>query len=479
MLDSRCGKIGLALPVVPITPRIFQMSQNDATSPTDLPVDLAITNVTALVHDDQGAVQFLTGATVLVRAGVIVSVSEDPFDGRAAQHINGRGQVAMPGLINCHSHSPMVMFRGAAEDLSPSDWFNKKIWPMEVNLSESDVTLATRLACAEMIASGTTTFADHYFMMDAIAGVVDETGMRANLGWTYFSSEGAAGLDRGLAFALERRGSAGGRITTSLAPHADYTVNDDDLRRTAAAGLEHDLLVHIHAAESRSQTRQTRARRGLSPIQVLERTGILSGRTLIAHGKGIVPEDLPLLSAARGRVGVGSAPKGYLKVGEETTPIRGLLSVGVAVGLATDGAASNNTLDVWESMMMTSLVQKYVEQDELWMTARQVLGIATLGSAAAVGLAGVAGSLAPGHQADIILIDLSGPHTQPVHDLAATLVYSARSADISTSIVSGKVLMADRKLLTVDVPGVLEQLNPRLSELTDVSHGKSIQGYGF
>jgi len=445
---------------------------------TDRPADLAITDVTALVHDADGAVQFLAGATILVRDGLILSVStEDAPAG--VEVVDGRGQVAMPGLINCHSHSPMVMFRGAAEDVSTSDWFNKKIWPMEVNLTESDVTLATRLACAEMIASGTTTFADHYFMMDRIADVVDETGMRANLGWTYFSSEGDSGFDRGLGFALERNGSASGRITTSLAPHAEYTVDDDDLRRTARAGLDHDLLVHIHAAESRIQTRQSRALRGISPIQVLAQTGILDGRTLIAHGKGIVPEDLPLLAAARGRVGVGSAPKGYLKVGEETTPIRALVSAGVAVGLATDGAASNNTLDVWESMMMTSLVQKYVEQDERWMTARQVLGIATLGSAAAVGLTGVVGSLAPGHQADVILIDLSGPHTQPIHDLAATLVYSARSADISTTIVAGRVLMRDRRLLTVDLGATLDALAPRLAELTDTTHGKSIQDYGF
>ncbi len=440
--------------------------------------DLAVTNVTALVHDAAGTVQFLAGATILIRDGLILSVSSAPVpDG--VETLDGHGQVAMPGLINCHTHSPMVMFRGAAEDVSTSDWFNKKIWPMEVNLTESDVTLATRLACAEMIASGTTTFADHYFMMDRIADVVDETGMRANLGWTYFSSEGPSGFDRGLGFALERNGSASGRITTSLAPHGEYTVNDDDLRRTARAGLDHDLLVHIHAAESRIQTRQSRATRGISPIRVLSDTGVLDGRTLIAHGKGIVPEDLPLLAAARGRVGVGSAPKGYLKVGEETTPIRALMSAGVAVGLATDGAASNNTLDVWESMMMTSLVQKYVEQDERWMTARQVLGIATLGSAAAVGLAGVVGSLTPGHQADIILVDLSGPHTQPVHDLAATLVYSARSADISTTLVAGRVLMRDRQLLTVDLQATLEALAPRLVELIDTSHGKSIQDYGF
>ncbi len=445
---------------------------------TDRPADLAITNVTALVHGADGAVEFLAGATILVRDRLILSVSVEAAPA-GVEVIDGRGQVAMPGLINCHSHSPMVMFRGAAEDVSTSDWFNKKIWPMEVNLTESDVTLAARLACAEMIASGTTTFADHYFMMDRIADVVEETGMRANLGWTYFSTDGPSGISRGIGFAIERNGSASGRITTSLAPHADYTVNDDDLRRTAQAGLDHDLLVHIHAAESRTQTRQSRIQRGVTPIKVLELTGILQGRTLIAHGKGIVQEDLPLLAAARGRVGVGSAPKGYLKVGEETTPIRSLLAVGVAVGLATDGAASNNTLDVWESMMLTSLVQKSLEQDQLWMSARQVLGIATLGGAAALGLGGVVGSLAPGHQADIILVDVSGPHTQPIHDLAATLVYSARSADITTTMVAGRLLMRDRQLLTVDVPATLESLSPRLAELTDTSSGKSIQGYGF
>lgn len=461
-------------------------------SPTD---DLVITNVTALVHDNDGAVTFLPDATIRVSGGLIVSVSATATSsaspgasavgeatGQAApgsRRIDGRGQVAMPGLINCHSHSPMVMFRGAAEDVSTADWFNLKIWPMEVNLTPGDVALAARLAAAEMIGGGTTTFADHYFAMDRIAEVVDRTGLRANLGWTYFSSEGPAGFDRGLGFALEHAGAAGGRITTSLAPHAEYTVTDDDLRRTARAGLDHDLLVHIHAAESRIQTRQSRAVRGITPIQVLHDTGLLDGRVLIAHGKGIVEEDLPLLAAARGRVGVGSAPKGYLKQGEETTPIRGLLSAGVAVGLATDGAASNNTLDVWESMMVTSLVQKYVEQDERWMTARQVLGIATLGSAAAIGMAGRIGSLAAGYDADIILVDVSGPHTQPIHDLAATLVYSARSADISTTIVAGRVLMEDRRLHTVDVPATVAELAPRLRELVDTSHGRSIQGYGF
>ncbi|GAA2003957.1 amidohydrolase [Nakamurella flavida] len=441
--------------------------------------DLLISDVTALVHGPDGAVDFLPGAGIVVRDGLIETVAPmgELAGVRAARTIAGHGQVAMPGFINCHTHSPMVMFRGAAEDVSVVDWFNKKVWPMEVNLTPNDVELAARLACAEMIAAGVTTFADHYFSMDRVATAVDESGLRANLGWTFFSSEGPAGLARSADFAREYRGAAGGRITTALAPHGAYTVDDDDLRATARIAQDEDILVHIHAAESRAETRTSRGNRGLTPIGVLDHTGLLEGRVLIAHGRGVVQEDLPLLARAQGRVGVGSAPKGYLKNGTETTAVRSLVSAGVAVGLATDGAASNNTLDVWESLLFTCLVQKAVEEDELWMTARQGLHHATLQSAAAVGLAGQVGSLAPGHQADIILVDLSGPHTQPIHDLASTLVFSARSADISTTIVAGQVLMEGRRLLTVDVPAVAQALAPRLAALTDVSHGRSIQDY--
>jgi 5-methylthioadenosine/S-adenosylhomocysteine deaminase len=440
--------------------------------------DLVIDDVIAMVPAATGGIDFLPGARIVVAGGSIVSVG--PADGpapAAREVLDGRGQIAMPGLVNAHTHAPMVLFRGAAEDVSTEDWFNKRIWPMEVNLTADDVELGARLACAEMIAAGVTTFADHYFHADRVANAVADTGIRANLGWTYFSSEGTAGRDRGLEFALSHRDAAGGRITTCLAPHGVYTVSDDDLRATGEAGREHDLLVHIHCAENRAQTRASRVQRGITPVAVLHDTGVLEGRTLIAHGKGIVAEDVPYLLRAAGRVGVGVSPKGYLKVAEEITPIRLMLAAGVAVGMATDGAASNNTLDVWESMMITALVQKYRERDELWLSARQALELATSGGAAAVGLAEEIGSLAVGRRADVILVDLSGPHTQPIHDLAATLVFSARSADVSTTIVDGRVLMRDRRLLTVDVGELSAALAPRLAELTDVSHGSTIQSY--
>ncbi|MEV7137852.1 amidohydrolase [Streptomyces tauricus] len=457
------------------------------------PADLVITGCTALVHDEREEVGFVENATIVVRGGRIETVTAGPVTagpaiaGRAdptttglaaAEHIDARGQVALPGLVNCHTHSPMVTLRGIAEDLPIEEWFNEFVWPIESNLQERDVELGARLACAEMIRGGVTCFADHYFSMDTVAAVTAESGLRANLGQAFFSSQGAEGRERSLDFALRHRDTADGRITTSLAPHAPYTVDDADLAATARLAREHGLLVHIHAAENRDQTEASLARHGRTPIEILAGAGLLDTDLLIAHGTGIVERDLPVLARASGRVGVASAPRGYLKFAwPTTTPVRALRELGIPVGLATDGAASNNSLDVWESMALTALAQKFTEADPRRLTSRQALHHATLQSARAVGLGERIGSLAPGLRADIVLVDLSGPHTQPVHDLAATLVHSARAGDVHTTIVDGRILMRDRELLTLDVPAVVREINARMPALIDRSHGRRIQDY--
>jgi 5-methylthioadenosine/S-adenosylhomocysteine deaminase len=447
---------------------------------SDSPADLLITGCAVLVHDDEERIGFESDAAIVVRNGLIESVTSaaDVAGLAAAERLDARGQIALPGLVNCHTHAPMVALRGLAEDLPTEEWFNDVVWPVESNLTEKDVELGARLACAEMIRAGVTCFADHYFSMDTVAAVVAECGIRAHLGEAYFSSQGPQGREKSLEFALRHRGAADGRITTALAPHAPYTVTDADLAATSQLALEHGLPVHIHAAENRDQTDTSLARHGVTPIQVLDNTGLLATDLLIAHGTGIIDRDLPVLERASGRVAVATAPRGYLKFGwPDTTPIRALRAIGIPVGLATDGAASNNSLDVWESMALTSLVQKSTEGDPRWLTSRQALHHATLQSARAVGLGDSIGSLAPGRRADIILVDLTGPHTQPVHDLAATLVHSARSADVRTTIVDGRVLMRDRELLTLDVPAVVRELGERLPALVDRSHGRRIQEY--
>ncbi len=463
---------------------------------TPPPADLLITGCTALTHGPRGEIVFVDDAVIAVRDGRIASLSSEATGSEtggetgsgsetaarpvAVEHIDGRGCAALPGLINCHTHTPMVALRGLAEDLPAHAWFNDWIWPVESNLTARVIELGARLACAEMIRGGVTTFADHYFAMDTVADVTAECGLRALLGQAYFTSQGPEGRAASLDFALRRRGTAGGRVTTCLAPHAPYTVDDADLAATADLARQHGLPVHIHAAENREQTDNSLARHGHTPVEALARAGLLDEGVdlLIAHATGLdTARDLPVLRRARGRVAVASAPRGYLKFGWDTTPVRALREAEIPVGLATDGAASNNTLDVWESMTLTALTQKHTERDPTWLTARQALDHATLQSACAVGLGREVGSLAEGLRADIILVDLSGPHTQPVHDLAATLVHSARSFDVRDTIVDGRVLMRDREPLTVDVPGVVRELNALLPALVDRSHGKRIQEY--
>ncbi|WP_329290589.1 amidohydrolase [Streptomyces pseudovenezuelae] len=447
---------------------------------TPSPAGLIISPCTVLTHDDQERVGFTQDAAIVVRDGVVASVTSSARAAElpAVERIDARGQIALPGLVNCHTHAPMVALRGIAEDLPTEEWFNDVVWPIESNLTEKDVELGARLACAEMIRGGVTCFADHYFSMDAVAAVVEECGIRAHLGQAYFSSQGPQGREDSLEFALRQRGAAGGRITTALAPHAPYTVDDTDLAATAALAREHGLPVHLHASENRDQAEASLARHGVTPIEVLRRTGILDTDVLIAHGTGILDRDLPLLASAAGRTAVATAPRGYLKFAwPTTTPVRALRELGIPVGLATDGAASNNSLDVWESMALTALIQKSTTGDPRWLTSRQALHHASLQSARAVGLGDAVGSIAPGRRADIILVDLTGPHTQPVHDLAATLVHSARSSDVRTTIVDGRVLMRDRELLTIDVSAVVRELGERMPALLDRGHGRRIQDY--
>lgn len=446
--------------------------------PADV-ADLVVEGCTVLAHDPDGTIRFLEDHAVVVRDGAVADVTPAARASAlpARERIDARGQLAMPGLINCHTHTPMAALRGIAEDMPVEEWFNDWIWPIESNLTDEVVELGALLACAEMIRGGVTAFADHYFAMDRVADAVVRSGLRAVLGWTYFSGQGPEGRERSLDFALRRAGDADGRITTMLAPHAPYTVGDADLAATAELAREHGLPVHIHAAENRAQTDGSLERHGRTPVETLHRTGLLDVDLLVAHGTGLVGSDFEVLGRAAGRIGFATAPKGYLKFGWDTTPVRALRSLGIPVGLATDGAASNNTLDVWESMTLTALVQKSAEKDPRWLTARQALDHATVQSAQVTGLAGRAGALTPGRRADLILVDLTGPHVRPLHDVAAALVFSARSADVLTTIVDGRVLMRDRRLLTLDVDAVATELAQRLPELTDRAHGRRIQDY--
>lgn len=440
--------------------------------------DLLIANGNVLtVTPDGRHAEVLWRHDVLVRGQRIEAVQParmaDPSHFRSV--IDATGKVVMPGFVNCHAHVPMVLFRGLAEDVSIDRWFNEFIWPLESNLVADDVYWGMLLGAAEMIRAGITTVADHYFHMDRGGEAIDRIGMRGVLGWAMFASLGQPALDQTDAFIRDWHGAANGRITTMVAPHAPYTCDDDFLAASGRIAQRRGVPVHIHAAEVRAQTEASLAKRGMTPIEVLEQTGLLTPGTIIAHACGVTPDDIERMASAS--VGVATAPKTYLKLGMDVTPVRDLRAVGIPVGLATDGVVSNNTLDLWEAMRLTAMLQKDRALDPEVLTIPQALAIATHESAKVVGLGGQVGTVAAGYLADLIVVDMSGLHHQPLHSVTTSLVYSAMASDVVHTIIDGQVVMRDRQILTVDVDDVIANVSRQMQRLAQRVPGQRIQTY--
>jgi len=424
-----------------------------------------------------GQVRLLHDQDVAIEGNLIAAVEPTGAidTGRAREVIEAGGMVAMPGLINTHSHVAMVIFRGLAEDVSLEKWFNEYMWPLESNLQEEDVYWGTLLGLVEMIEAGVTSVADHYFYMDQAAAAVEKAGTRAALGWAVFGNQGQAMLERTARFVERWQGAAGGRITAWLAPHAPYSCDDEFLRATARRARDLNVGIHIHVAETEEQTQASLAKRGMTPIRVLEETGVLERPTILAHAVGATSADIQLL--AERPAGVAHAPKTYLKLAMGTAPLVAMRQAGVPVGLATDGAVSNNTLDVWESLRLMAMTQKQAHSSPEVMTIPQVLDIATRSSAQVIGLGDRIGAIEPGFLADIILVDTSGPHVQPLHSITASLVYATRASDVQTVIVDGRVIMRDRKLLSLNREEIIEQVNRAMARLAQRVPSQRIQVY--
>ncbi len=427
--------------------------------------------------DDQA--EILRGRDVEIHGNRIVAVRPTGGDltDRVDEVIPANGQLLMPGLINTHAHTPMCLFRGLAEDVGIESWFNDYIWPLESNLTEDDVFWGMQLGLAEMIEAGVTSVADHYFHMHREVEAVEKAGTRAALGWAVFGSQGAAGVEQTASFAREYDGAASGRISTWLAPHAPYTCDGDFLAAVAAEAERLDLGIHIHAAETSGQTEASLEAHGRTPIEILARAGVLDRPTILAHCCGVTGADIEVLAGKP--CGVAHAPKTYLKLAMGAAPLRALRAAGIPVGLATDGPVSNNTLDILESLRLMALVAKHESGDPRDFAVGEVLDIATRGSARVFGLPNDLGQVAPGFLADVILVDLSGPHNQPLHDPAASLVYSVRASDVCTVICDGRVLMRDRCLLTLDKSEIISRVDDNMKRLSRRVPQSRIQHYNL
>ena len=422
-------------------------------------------------------IQILAGQDVLLNGNRIEAVQAS---GQAdASHfetvIDANGMLLMPGLINCHAHVPMVLWRGLAEDVSVERWFNDYVWPLENNLQPEDAYWGMLLGLIEQIEGGITSVADHYFHMPQIARAVEESGSRALLGWAMFGSQGLDMVKETARFVSDYQGAAGGRIRTIMAPHAPYTCDDAFLRASAREAQRLGVGVHIHVSESHPQTVSSIAKRGMTPIEVLRETGILDLPTILAHVSGATPADIRIME--KYPVGIAHATKTYLKLGKPTSPLLEFMAGGLPIGLASDGAVSNATLNLWETMRLMALAQKERSALGEAMPIAEVLHIATRGSAKVIGLPDSLGAVEAGYLADLILVDLGGTHHQPLHNIPASLVYQMQAPDVRTVIIDGKVVMRDRKVLTIDKAEVFAQVQARKQRLAYRETSKRIQSY--
>jgi 5-methylthioadenosine/S-adenosylhomocysteine deaminase len=377
----------------------------------------------------------------------------------AAESIDARDQIVLPGLINTHTHAPMVMYRGLADDLALMDWLQKYIFPAEAKtVSPAMVRIGTRLAALEMIESGTTTYADMYYFEEEIAAATRDAGLRGVLGQTIIqfpvadAKTPAEGLARAEAFIKAFRNDS--LIVPAVAPHAMYTLDAATLRAAADLGRRYQVPVLIHLAETEDETRIAREQHQLTPTAYLESLGFWSSsRTVAAHGVWVTDDDLDILR--RRQVGVSHNPESNMKLASGIAAVPRWVEAGIRAGLGTDGAASNNDLDMFEAMRVTALLHKVATGDPRAMPAWLVLELATRRGAEALGLGDRIGSLEAGKAADLIVVSVEGARQTPMFDPISHLVYVSHGDDVRDTIVAGRLLMRDGQVLSLPRTDVL------------------------
>jgi 5-methylthioadenosine/S-adenosylhomocysteine deaminase len=406
--------------------------------------------------------RIIENGAVAVRGERIVGVGgRAEIEGRfqAKQRLDRGEALIAPGFVNTHAHAPMSLFRGLADDLPLQEWLEKHIFPAEAkNVDAEFVRWGTRLACLEMKLSGTTTYADMYYFEEVVAEATKEAGMRGVLGQTILSFPSpdsktpAEGLRRTERFLQRFKGDP--LITAAVAPHAVYTNTDETLQSSRRLADKFGAPLVIHLSETRRENEEHRAKRGMSPTQLLEKLGVLAGRTIAAHAVWLDEADMRIL-AARG-VGVAHCPSSNAKLASGVAPVTRMLSLGIAVGLGTDGpAGSNNDFDLLEEADLAGKLQKVTLGDPQALPAPAALEMLTIGGARALGLEKEIGSLEAGKRADMIVMRLDRPNAVPLYDVTSQMIYALKGADVRDVMVNGRPIVRDRKSLTLDEVAVL------------------------
>jgi 5-methylthioadenosine/S-adenosylhomocysteine deaminase len=428
--------------------------------------------------------EILRGGWVGVSGGKIQALGTGPESGRtpARECIDARGGIVMPGLVNTHTHLPMTLFRGLADDLPLKTWLENHIFPAErAVIAPASVRWGTLLACAEMALSGTTTCCDGYFFEDSVAEAVDAFGLRAVLGQGVIDhpAPGVPDPDRNLTAArdfCERWRNRTETLRPSVFCHSPYTCSRATLVGAKQLCEELGLLFQVHAAETRWESEHIRSTQGRSPIAHLDRIGVLDERTLLAHCVWVDADDIAVIAGRR--ASVSHNPESNMKLGSGVAPVARMLSAGIAVGIGTDGCASNNDLDLFPAMDTTAKLHKVANLDPTVLPAETVIRMATIDGARALGLDDAIGSLEPGKQADLIVVDTRKPHLTPIHHPASAVVYTAKGSDVRTVMVAGRILVRDRRVVTVDLEEVLQQVTVigRALKNHESKHDKGLRG---
>lgn len=412
--------------------------------------------------------EVIMDGAVAFEDGKITYVGPTPEDLSGYDEVlDQKGDYVLPGLINTHGHAGMSLLRGYADDLPLQQWLEEKMWPLEAQFTADHVKWGTHLSLIEMIRTGTTTFVDMYDHMDEVAKSVDASGMRARLcrGMIGLCSEEErqAKLEDATRFAKDWNNQANGRITTMMAPHAPYTCSPEFIAQIIEKADELSVPLHIHMSETAFEVAQNERDYGLRPVAHLEKLGMFSRPTLLAHAVHLTDEEIDVL--AKYQVKVSHNVISNLKLASGVAPVPKMLAKGVSVSLGTDSSASNNNLNLFEELRLAAILHKGVNNDPVAVPADTALRMATILGADGVFQADTLGSIEVGKQADLIVLDSHQAHFHPAHEPVSHVVYAANGRDVKDTIVAGTFLMCNRELLTIDEEKAIFEANRLFQQL--------------
>ncbi|MBQ9026642.1 MAG: amidohydrolase family protein [Methanobrevibacter sp.] len=405
---------------------------------------------------------------LLIKNDLICEISDNISQENVDKIIDASDKILLPGFINTHTHLSMTLFRGLADDLSLDEWLNDNIWPMEANLNGDYCYIGALLGAVELIKSGTTTFSDMYFYMEDVAKAVEESGIRALLsyGMIDFGDEERrkSEIEENMTLFKNCHDTADGRIKVFLGPHSPYTASEELLREVRKLADENGIKIHIHVSETQKEIDDVSAEKGLRPFEYLDSIGFLGPDVICAHCVWLSDDEIEIIK--KNDVKISHNPCSNMKLASGIAPVSKLLENDICVSIGTDGASSNNNLDLIEELKTASLLQKVSTLDPKVLTSDEALAMGTINGAKALGLEDEIGSIKVGKKADLILIDTNNANMVPdSSNLSSNVIYSANGSNVDTTICNGKILMENKKLTTLDEQEIYEKARKAIDEL--------------